>query len=1333
MALDWAAFERLDGAPDRNFELLCRALVARNYGGCGQIRSKRQQPGVEFHMRLDRDCELGDAGRWYGWQCRWYDLRADNSFRSTQRHDIEEALKKAHEHVPDLTDFVLCLRALPAGADVDWYFGLETSLALHLWADEELEARLTGPAAVLRATYFDELVLTSATLRESRQRAITRVEQRWVPYLNVETSVERDVQLALARPGSALGLREQADTLGELLATLEPACAEIDDSPLSELGAAVLGDLRNLAQTLIEVAERCDSNRAQEARELAAAGASPTTQVRALRFFVRRMRARRVPASIAASRLEAEMRFGLWLLSHARECLGARLIAVVAQAGRGKTHLAAQLTAPSEVVPAGIFIPAGDRRAGASLDDLAVRIPGLAVGRFDDLMAAVDAAGARIGVRIPIVIDGLNESERPNEWRDILAALVPALDRYPNALVVVTLRDSLRDAVPGDTFALELDWPMPEVEAAVAQYFAHYLIDPGSARLPLARFRDPLFLRMYCEATNGDRQQQVGVESLPESLVSVFTLYRDKAAERLRLQLNFPPRYVERQLAKIALALWGQNTRKLPFEETKRLVDEDEREWERSLVRALEEEGVLWRHEAAGDDQESAILFDAFAGFLIADALLRDLGDDAATQLLSSEELWTKLLAEDDSRHPLAHDVFAALVGVVPRRLRGGQLWKLAPENARLRSLAETVFLDSILLDDETVTALGELIATRAPAPQLHRMHFFDRLWEVHDAPTHRLNARFLDRVLRAMPMSTRDLCWTEWLRLNGEELSGDVQDTEASWIASDERAEADDLAARAIAWHLASTSTRIRDIATRALCRYGRPYPQRLFELAADLLDINDFYVIERLLGASYGAATHHQMPDPGGTFERSLARYLDVLTDRYVGNAATAPTSHYLARHYVAGMLEFSYSLHPGAFPSRLDGPSVVFGAGPEPPRIAEDQEAAQEFNEIFYGTDFSNYVVGALYPDRGNYDFDHAGYTTGIAEIRGRVAELGWSAEAFTPIDRRLAEDSWRRQGQGDRTERYGKKYGWIAYYELAGRLDDRGELREPGWGPPVWPDIDPTFPAEPPEVDIELPAWAKLAPADNESWIRAAETPPLGDLLAPVALNGVDGPWILAEGHLYQRLRHRRVWGLFRSFLVDPADVDAVVALLRERDYLGNSFIPDIPEDMTTFAGEVPWSRRFAAVDGENEEDEGGPYARRIHRTWGDEGIRIELLAHRYAFSSERTTTDLDRHFDVPSKELASMLDLRLRPGTLDLVELDGHAASITRAAPKNFEGDLIFLRQDLLARRANGRHLVQIAWGERELDLVGGQHPEWMQAVFDERADAWRMISVAELD
>lgn len=71
------------------------------------------------------------------------------------------------------------------------------------------------------------------------------------------------------------------------------------------------------------------------------------------------------------------------------------------------------------------------------------------------------------------------------------------------------------------------------------------------------------------------------------------------------------------------------------------------------------------------------------------------------------------------------------------------------------------------------------------------------------------------------------------------------------------------------------------------------------------------------------------------------------------------------------------------------------------------------------------------------RSNYQFDHPEHNSGMAEIRGRIWELGWRADQLDELDNSIAELDWRRRGDDTtRTERYGKKYGWIAYYELAG---------------------------------------------------------------------------------------------------------------------------------------------------------------------------------------------------------------------------------------------------------------------------------------------------------
>ena len=1328
MALNWAAFETLDGARERNFEILCRAIVQRNYGRYGQLRSTRQQPGVEFHLRLHTDCELGETGRWYGWQCRWYELRADNTFRANQRESIEDAIAKAERHIPGLTDFVLCLRELPAKSDVDWYFALETPVNLHLWAGEEIEARLTGDAEVLRTTYFGELVLSAHALAEAHERSVRRVEQRWVPGLHVVTPVEREAEIALARPGSMPDLRAHGEALNDLADRLSNGTADLQPAAMHDTAIDVVDDIRTLAARLLGIADDCDSGDVGDARALAEVECTPATSVTNLRTFARRLRARNIDVALDASSAEAEIREGRRLLAHARESLSATLLAIVADAGLGKSHLGAQLTAPHGDRAAGVFIPAGDLRRGGTLDDLASRIPGVAVERFEQLLEALDATGDRAGARVPIVIDGLNESERPFDWQGILATLTPALRNYPNVLVIVTLRSGIRDdVVPAEARALEIEWPTPEVWQAVEKYFAHYLINPGSARLPIGRFRNPLFLRMFCEAVNGNREHEVGVEAIPASLVGVFSLYRDRAADRLRQELGLPPNYVEQQLAKVARALWDANAPKLRFQEMQQLINEDGREWENSLVRALEDEGILWRHDPDGDDQDSAILFDAFAGYLIADALLRDLGEDEATDFLSRTAVWEKLRGSAETRHPLASDVFDALVGVVPRVLYGRQLWMLSPELHRDAALSGTFRLESDLLDGETINALRELIATSSPAPNSFDGHYFDRLWEVADGPAHRLNARFLDQTLRSMRVAKRDLRWTEWLRVRSESLISDIRAVEEHWTRSDIRTEADVLTATAVAWMLTSTAAELRDAATRTLVRFGVPEPGSLFRLAFEFLDVDDTYVVERMLAATYGAAMHHQMPDPGGPFERAFAEYLGDLATRFVGDTAMAPTSHELMRRYVGGLFELAGRLHPAAAPEGIDALNVMFASGATPVSLADDDERGIEAQEIIHGTDFSNYVVGLLYPGRGNYDFHHPGWLAGMAEVRGRVWDLGWRAEAFSEVDRRIADDSSRRYDRHPRVERYGKKYGWIAYYELAGRLDDRGELREPSWAPTVWPDIDPTFPIDPPRSNAAIEQWVESPPEDPEQWMRTANIAIAPELSAPDAVDGTYGPWLLAEGHIWQRstARARGAFGFVRGLLVAREQTDALVQLLRDRDYLGNHFVPDVPEDVTTFAGEIPWSARFAA---DMEPEEGlDPYQVRVGN-WGEKGIAVELLGHRYAFSSERTTT-LRMSYDVPSKEVAGGLNLRQRPRSFDLAQLDGLPASLTRAAPVGFEGNLLYIRRDLVSEYAKGRDFVQLAWGEREPRFSGGAFPDWFSAMRDSGEHLWRQIEV----
>src|SRR5205807_336625 len=126
--------------------------------------------------------------------------------------------------------------------------------------------------------------------------------------------------------------------------------------------------------------------------------------------------------------------------------LRARMVAVLADAGGGKTQLAAELTSTKPDRPAGILLYGQDLHSGRTLDDIAcgVVVQGNPVPSMEALIAALDAAGQRARRRLPLLIDGLNEAEDPRHWKGPLATLLEILVRYPYVLVICTVRTGAR-------------------------------------------------------------------------------------------------------------------------------------------------------------------------------------------------------------------------------------------------------------------------------------------------------------------------------------------------------------------------------------------------------------------------------------------------------------------------------------------------------------------------------------------------------------------------------------------------------------------------------------------------------------------------------------------------------------------------------------------------------------------------------------------------------------------------------------------------------------------------------------------------------------------------
>ncbi len=203
--------------------------------------------------------------------------------------------------------------------------------------------------------------------------------------------------------------------------------------------------------------------------------------------------------------------------------------------------------------------------------------------------------------------------------------------------------------------------------------------------------------------------------------------------------------------------------------------------------------------------------------------------------------------------------------------MHGRQFWKEVPDLFRNAALRFSTELDAEYLDKDTVDALLALLKDNPN----ERTRLFSRLQLTRGAETHPLNSEFLDSVLRAMKIPERDLSWTEWVRKTRTARFNDLLAIEHEWKKNlVSRVPSDRLRAKWIMWYLTSTDHELRDIATRVLYWFGRGAPEELFKECLNSLDINDPYVPERMLAASYGVAMARHVDLCDFTFGRTTLR---------------------------------------------------------------------------------------------------------------------------------------------------------------------------------------------------------------------------------------------------------------------------------------------------------------------------------------------------------------------------------------------------------------------------------------------------------------------------
>ena len=281
------------------------------------------------------------------------------------------------------------------------------------------------------------------------------------------------------------------------------------------------------------------------------------------------------PAGLVANLLDDFLHYALKRCRFANQSE----LNILGDAGVGKTHIACNICDGrlNTGLPA-LFIRGirftSDRPIEEQLRSI-LDIP--SSYSWNDFLQALSAAAEAYHTRIPLVIDGLNESTHNGAfskvWRLGLKGLVQEIAQFKNLVLITTCRTSYTEEIwgidnpPNVVYSYGFDTD-DELEEAVIKYFNEYKIKADLTAAPLEQFRHPIYLKIFCESKKREGNTEKNIYVGEQTLFQVFDEYLNQCnrvvCDRLGLHPKTP--LVNPALNKMAEYLWQHRSRHIPLE-----------------------------------------------------------------------------------------------------------------------------------------------------------------------------------------------------------------------------------------------------------------------------------------------------------------------------------------------------------------------------------------------------------------------------------------------------------------------------------------------------------------------------------------------------------------------------------------------------------------------------------------------------------------------------------------------------------------------------------------------------------------------------------------------
>lgn len=1061
--------------------------------------------------------------------------------------------------------------------------------------------------------------------------------------------------------------------------------------------------------------------------------------------------------------------------------------------GTGKTHLLCDVTQERIGRGQATVLLLAKNFQGRVVSEICGRIE--ANRTAEEVFDQLQEAARSLGERAVVIVDGVNEGRR-REWRQAVTALQALVADRREIGLIITCRTPFEAVAIAQEDLNKLHkvthhgFDDQEFDAQAA-FFQYYNLPLPEVPLLHKEFSRPLTLKLICQSLQNLTGKKLadgfaGIASGQKGMTFVLESFVNRIGKPIEDEFRLNSKgcwgllkggdhIADRRRAGFAPCMATTLRGYVRPSEADRIIVANypaiSPARRRNLLEALRtngliEEDAVWYTSKSGI--KSRVVFrlpyQRFSDHLVARHLLKTHLDVSSASAIkrsfsSTSPLGRIFRAANRYQREYAEPGWAqALITEFPERVgtrlpsKDRELFFALPRRAQNLSAYFGPFIEGLFWRDPAAFTEGTRLVINQYLNASHQAweRVVDALAAVSTKPKHPYHARRLYDFLARYTMPDRDLTWSEYLR---RKYASPTIHRLLTWASKLNTASMTKRSTNELVVLLSLVLTTVvrndRDLATKALVLIGEKFPEVLFAHVVASLGFNDPYLSERLLAAAYGVTLSLVDSEVAPTFRPVLSTFAKTLYKKMFGPGAHYATHHALKRDYALGVIEVAQRAHC----VRLAKTAARNITPPYPQAtssFASDgtpDAAVTEAISHAIQMDFGNYTIGGLIPNRANYDHKNPEYVRVRAQIERRMLDLGYRKERFDTLEREIGDTSFHARDE-HKVDRYGKKYSWIAYFEMWGEREATRAL--PDWR--LWVrtsdcGVDPSFPKPPPDWNPSIPDLFGDLDIDTEAWVEGGFTPAWKPLLVVPEINGHQGDWVLVEGFVrgVNEDHDRELFAFLRGAFVARRDVRRLKAKFLGVDYPGNSKIPDGATEHYLFAGEAGRRNNYAR----HLLQRNGRYRRQVReafdryvtiktrertarpavkvsfvsptgertgesfvqlgpalRTRHVPGIRLELPSIRFGWESYHSAHNDFSGFDLPAPSLIQRLGLASKNREVDFYDSAGRPGTLYREAGDGWKGNrhsLLYVRADLLRRYLTETRqvLVWCNWGERD--------------------------------